>query len=61
MQCIVLVEELLKFDSLLCVHFVDGVCLCRMQITRIMMAVTSTAHTKLPNVAPNIMNMALLG
>ena len=25
------------------------------------MAVTSTAHTLLPNVAPNIMNMVLLG
>ena len=61
LQCIVLVEELLNFDSLLCVHFVDGVHLCRMQITRIIMAVISTAHTLLPNTAPNIMNMVLLG
>ena len=61
MQCIVLVEELLNSDSLLCVHIVDGVRLCRMQTSKIMMATASSTHTLLPNVAPNIMNMASLG
>ena len=53
------VEELLNSDLLLCVHFADCLRLCRMQITRTMMAIISSAHILPPNVAPNIMNMSL--